>query len=147
MHTVAIFQHANVAAQMITGRAPRFEIVVDGQVAKSVPATRRWQSEQAAVLDEAAELAGVVLAADKVVVRDARMATKLHKVSSSFIALIGYRAARRELTVVFKSGHAFIYTDVSLAEFNKLRTARSVGKAYNAIVRKVKAGFEIAKAA
>jgi hypothetical protein len=147
MHTTTIFTHANIAAQMITGPSPRFEVLRDGVIAQTIPATRAWRAEQKAAIAAAAELAGVVVTPELVIVRDERMASRLHAVRSSFIARIGYSAKRSELTVVFTSGQVFIYTAVTMAEFNRLRAARSTGKAYHAIIRGKKAGFEVAKAA
>ncbi|NTU85757.1 MAG: KTSC domain-containing protein [Chloroflexales bacterium] len=142
----SIFQHANVEALMVTGSKPRFEISVDGQVAQVVIATRQWQSERKVVIAAAQALAGVT-PEPTVVVRDPRMAAKLHPVASSFIAQVGYSTKRHELTVVFTSGRVFIYTAVTLGEFNRLRRAHSAGKAFHAIVRGKKSGFEVAQAA
>ena len=40
-----------------------------------------------------------------------------------------------------------VITAVTLAEFNRLRRAHSVGKTFHAIIRGTKSGFEVANAA
>jgi hypothetical protein len=135
--STSIFQHANVEALMVTGSKPRFEILVDGEVKQVVPASRKWQAEQKAVVAAARELAGVTV--EPVA---AELPARLHEVSrSSFIKQLGYSLKRQELAVVFASGSTFIYRAVTLAEFNRLRCAHSVGCAFNTIVRGHKAGF------
>ena len=152
--TTTIFQHAHVAARMIVkSAAPRFEITVFGEVTQTFPATRSWKHEQKLAVEAAiARLAldGItvpVAAPVAAPVYDARIAVRLHAVASTFIAQVGYRAARQELTIVFRSGQVFIYNAVTLAEFNRLRRAHSVGKTFHAIIRGTKSGFEVANAA
>lgn len=154
--TTTLFQHAHVSAQMIVEpHRPRFEIVVNGEVTQTFAATRAWQREAKAAIEAARErltLDGIELPVEVAqprvtVARDHRMATRLHTVASSFIGQLGYSRSRQELTVVFKSGQVFIYNAVTMAEFKKLLHAHSAGKAFHAIIRGKKSGFEVAQAA
>jgi hypothetical protein len=54
--TTTLFSQSNVAALMITGKAPRFEITRGGTVQQTFPATRSWKSEQKRAVEAALAL-------------------------------------------------------------------------------------------
>jgi hypothetical protein len=70
-------------------------------------------------------------------------ANNMHAVTSSVISNIGWSRARQELTVEFKTGKIFVYTNVNVFEFWVLLRAPSVGKIFNQKIRGKKAGFPV----
>ena len=54
--TTTLFSQSNVAALMITGKSPRFEITLGGTVQQTFPATRSWKSEQKLAVEAALAL-------------------------------------------------------------------------------------------
>ena len=55
--------------------------------------------------------------------------------NSTAITGIEYSEGRRELTIVFSSGHAYVYAGVSRRTRDQLVKAESVGKAYHQLIR------------
>ena len=54
--TTTLFSQSNVAALMITGKSPRFEITLGGTVQQTFPATRSWKREQKLAVEAAQAL-------------------------------------------------------------------------------------------
>jgi KTSC domain len=61
---------------------------------------------------------------------------EMHEVDSTMIARIGHDDVKRELHVEFHTGKRYVYEGVDPDEFHALRTADSVGKHFNAHIRK-----------
>lgn len=56
-------------------------------------------------------------------------------VNSTAIKSLSYNAAKKELTIVFASGHGYIYQGVSRRTRDKVRNAPSIGRAYHQYIR------------
>ena len=61
----------------------------------------------------------------------------MYPVASSNIAEIGYDPERRELRVLFTNGGLYRYLDVPEVEFNKLKSATSVGRYFANSIKNV----------
>lgn len=58
----------------------------------------------------------------------AEMPSMLMDVESTVFSQVGYDAATRELTVVFRDGNeTYVYADVPAATFEEMKTAESMG--------------------
>ena len=56
--------------------------------------------------------------------------------NSTNIIASKYVTKENKLALIFKSGRQYIYSDVSLSDYNKFETSESQGKTFNTIIKK-----------
>jgi hypothetical protein len=64
------------------------------------------------------------------------MPMKYSGVSSSAIAALAYDSTRRVMGVIFSSGDEYHYHEVSQETFDAVRTAPSIGSAFDTLIKK-----------
>lgn len=64
-------------------------------------------------------------------------------VNSSLLREVGYDGPSETLRVTFSSGSTWDYADVSMAEYEALMHASSVGKAFNSMIKGQKPGNRV----
>lgn len=74
-------------------------------------------------------------------------ARELTPVKSSQISAMGHDAAHKVMTVQFKNGSTYEYQNVDEALYNKIMSADSVGKAFDAEIKKQAGAHPFSKVA
>lgn len=57
------------------------------------------------------------------------------QVESSFISMVGYEPENKNLTIEFKGGSLYSYSNVSRDVYMALMFAKSIGKAFHTIIK------------
>jgi hypothetical protein len=60
---------------------------------------------------------------------------KMHPVSSSNVAAVGFDSAMQEIYVKFLSGETYVYSGADEMTFHELRSAPSVGSYLNRVIK------------